>query len=231
MRFIVPSAVAETKSLLAKSRRTCYPLDMREPSPPTDIDIIEKRTVFQGYFRVDAYTLRHALFDGGWSGPMSREVFERGHAAALLPYDPILRKFVLCEQFRVGAYAGGMDPWQLEVVAGIIEEGEAPETVVRRETEEEVGRTVLDLWPVQRYLASPGGTSETIYLYLGRISAIGAGGVFGLPGEHENIRATVMGEDELKNLMDAGRLTNAATLIMAQWFFLNRERIRAKWKE
>lgn len=203
---------------------------MSEPSPPATIDIIEKRTVFQGYFRVDAYTLRHALFDGGWSAPMSREVFERGHAAALLPYDPALRKFVLCEQFRVGAYAGGMDPWQLEVVSGIIEDGEAPETVVRRETEEEAGRTVLDLWPVRRYLASPGGTSETIALYLGRISTEGAGGIFGLPGENEHIRAKVLGEDELKELMDAGALTNAATLILAQWFFLNRDRIRAQWK-
>lgn len=203
---------------------------MSEPSPPATIDIIEKRTVFQGYFRVDAYTLRHALFDGGWSAPMSREVFERGHAAALLPYDPALRKFVLCEQFRAGAYAGGMDPWQLEVVSGIIEDGEAPETVVRRETEEEAGRTVLDLWPVQRYLASPGGTSETIALYLGRISTEGAGGIFGLPGENEHIRAKVLGEDELKELMDAGALTNAATLILAQWFFLNRDRIRAQWK-
>jgi ADP-ribose pyrophosphatase len=203
---------------------------MSEPASPANIDIIEKRTVFQGYFRIDAYTLRHALFDGGWSGTMRREVFERGHAAALLPYDPILRKFVLCEQFRVGAYAAGMDPWQLEVVAGIIEEGEEPEAVVRRETEEEAGRTVLDLWPVQRYLASPGGTSETIYLYLGRISAEGAGGIFGLPGENEHIRVKVVEEAELKSLMDAGALTNAATLIMAQWFFLNRDRVREQWK-
>ncbi len=197
---------------------------------PGDIDIIEKRTVFQGYFRIVSYTLRHALFGGGWSGTMKREVFERGHAAALLPYDPVRRQFVMCEQFRVGAYAGGMNPWQLEVVAGMIEEGESPDAVVRRETEEEAGRTVLDLWPVQRYLASPGGTSETIYLYLGRISAEGAGGIFGVPGEDEHIRVKVIEEEELKQLMDKGELTNAATLIVAQWFFLNRERIRASWK-
>lgn len=197
---------------------------------PTDIDIIEKRTVFQGYFRVDSYTLRHGLFQGGWSGAIKREVFERGHAAALLPYDPIRGQFVMCEQFRVGAYAGGMNPWQLEIVAGIIEEGESPEAVVRRETEEEAGRTVLDLWPVQRYLASPGGTSETISLFLGRISTEGAGGVFGMHAEDEHIRATILSEDELQRLLDAGELTNAATLIMAQWFFLNRDRVRAAWK-
>lgn len=203
---------------------------MATPHLAAQIDIIEKRTVFQGYFRIDAYTLRHGLFGGGWSGAMRREVFERGHAAALLPYDPERREFVLCEQFRVGAYAGGMDPWQLEVVAGIIEHGEHPDAVVRRETQEEAGRTVLDLWPVQRYLASPGGSSETVYLYLGRISSEGAGGIFGMPDEDEHIRVKVIAEDELKRLMDAGELTNAATLIMAQWFFLNREQVDAKWK-
>src|SRR5262245_21415586 len=97
---------------------------------PAEIDIIEKRTVFQGYFRIDSYVLRHGLFQGGWSGTMKREVFERGHAAALLPYDPARGQFVMCEQFRVGAYAGGMDPWQLEIVAGIVEPGETPEAVV-----------------------------------------------------------------------------------------------------
>lgn len=72
--------------------------------PP--IDIIEKTCVFQGYFRVDAYRLRHGLYDGGWTSEMRREVFERGHAAAVLLYDPDLGQFVMGEQFRVGAYAG-----------------------------------------------------------------------------------------------------------------------------
>ena len=197
---------------------------------PDGLEILEKTTVFQGYFRVDAYRLRHGLFGGGWSSEMRREVFERGHAAAVLLYDPDLGAFVMCEQFRVGAYAGGMEPWQLEIVAGIIEDNETPEEVCRRETEEEAGRTVTDLMPIQRYLASPGGTSESIYLYLGRVSAKGAGGVFGVAGEDENIRVTVMAENDLKALMDAGRLSNAATLIAAQWFFLNREIVLKRWR-
>src|SRR5205085_1687028 len=101
---------------------------------------------------------------------MGREVFERGHAAALLPYDPQRGEFVLCEQFRVGAHAAGIEPWQVEVVAGIIEAGETPDDVVRRETHEEAGLAALDLWPIQRYLVSPGGTTETVHLYLGRVS-------------------------------------------------------------
>ncbi|MBY0509545.1 MAG: NUDIX domain-containing protein [Rhodospirillaceae bacterium] len=205
--------------------------DLSHLPVPTELEILEQTTVFRGYFRVDAYELRHGLFEGGWSGVMRREVFERGHAVAVLPYDPDLGVFVMCQQFRVGAYAAGMEPWQLEIVAGIIEEGETPEAVGLREAEEEAGRTVTELWPIQRYLATPGGSSESIYLYLGRVSAEGAGGIFGLPGEDEHIRVSVMSEAELRALMDAGQLTNAATLLAAQWFFLNRERVLAKWKK
>ena len=138
--------------------------------------------------------------------------------------------YLMCEQFRVGAHFGGMNPWQLEIVAGIIEDGETPEDVGRREAEEEAGRTVTDLWPIQRYLASPGATTETIQLYLGRVSAEGAGGIFGVPSENEHIRVSVMSEAELKTVMEAGGLENGATLIAVQWFFLNRERILQKWK-
>jgi ADP-ribose pyrophosphatase len=203
---------------------------MSQQPPAPAVDVLEKITVFQGYFRIDAYRLRHGLFDGGWSAEMRREVFERGHAAAALLYDPDVRAFVMCEQFRVGAYAAGADPWQIEIVAGIIEDGETPDDVCRREAEEEAGRTITDLWPIQRYLASPGATSESIYLYLARVSAENAGGIFGLLSEDEHIRVSVMDEAQLKSLLDAGKLTNAATLIAAQWFFLNREQVLAKWQ-
>lgn len=86
---------------------------------------------------------------------MQREVFERGHAAAVLLYDPDMGAFVMCEQFRVGAYAGGMDAGQIETAAGIIEAGVTPESVCLREAEEEAGRAITALWPIQRYLASP----------------------------------------------------------------------------
>ncbi|MBM3513134.1 MAG: NUDIX domain-containing protein [Alphaproteobacteria bacterium] len=197
--------------------------------PPTGIEIIEKTTPFKGYFRIDRYVLKHRTFAGGWTTPMSREVFERGHAAAVLLYDPTRCEFVMCEQFRVGAMAGGLDPWMLEMVAGIIDPGEKPDEVCRREAVEEAGREVTDLWPIAHYGVSPGGTSETVYLYLGRVSSVGAGGVHGLAAEHEDIRVHVLTEAALRAILDAGKIQNAATLIAAQWFFLNRDKVRAAW--
>ncbi len=143
------------------------------PSP--DVDMQEQATAFQGYFRIERYRFRHRAFDGGWTQPMTREVFERGHAAAVLLYDPVLERFVMGQQFRIGAHAAGWNPWLLELVAGIIEPGETAEQVAIRESEEEAGRQVLDLWPIDHYLVSPGGTSETAKLFLGRVSAEGEG--------------------------------------------------------
>lgn len=197
--------------------------------PPSGIEIVSQRSAYKGYFRIDEYVLRHGRFDGGFTAPMKREVFERGHAAALLPYDPVRDLFVLCQQFRIGAYCADVDPWQIECVAGIIEDGETPEGVARRETEEECGCIALDLIPIQKYLVSPGGASETATLYLGRVSAEHAGGIFGLPDEGEHIRVFTVTSAQLRKLLDDGRIGNAVTLISAQWFFLNRDRIHALW--
>src|SRR5437763_107866 len=129
-------------------------------TPPPGIEIVSRRLAYKGYFRIDEYVIRHGNFAGGLTPPLKREVFERGHAAAVLPYDPARDLFVLCQQFRVGAYCAGAEPWQIECVAGIIEDGESPEDVARRETEEECGCVAMDLIPMQRYLVSPGGASE-----------------------------------------------------------------------
>jgi ADP-ribose pyrophosphatase len=94
-----------------------------------DVIIDGHETLFQGYFRVDRYTLRHRLFRDGWSRPIQREIFERGHAVAVLPYDPVLDSVVLIEQFRAGPLAAGDEPWVIEAIAGIVEDGESAEDV------------------------------------------------------------------------------------------------------
>src|SRR3984885_13005531 len=106
-----------------------------------DVEVLDRKTVCQSYFRIDRYMLKHRLFGGGWSAPVMREVFERGHSCACLLYDPKADVVILIEQFRVGAFAAGMEPWLIECVAGIIDAGETPEDVARREAVAECG------WP------------------------------------------------------------------------------------
>jgi ADP-ribose pyrophosphatase len=199
------------------------------PETPSEVEIIERTTPFQGYFRIDRYHLRHRKFDGGWTEAMTRDVFERGHAAAVLLYDPARDAVVLIEQFRVGAHAAGLQPWLIESVAGIIEPGENAEAVVRREAVEESGCEVAELIPIGTYLMTPGGSSETIAFFCARVDSRGAGGIHGLDHEHEDIRVLVLALDEALAQLAAGRIVNANAVIPLQWLALNRERVRAEW--
>jgi ADP-ribose pyrophosphatase len=194
-----------------------------------DVEIVERSTVFQGYFRVDKYRLRHRLHAGGMSQELSREVFERGHAAGVLPYDPLNDRVVLIEQFRIGAYAAGQNPWVTEIVAGIIEAGESVEALIHREAQEEAGLEILALEPIHEYLASPGGTSETQRLYCGRVDADEAGGIHGLAEEGEDIRVLPISYGKALARLRSGEIRNASAIIALQWLALNRDRLRETW--
>ena len=193
------------------------------------VELLDKSERYSGFFRINRYRLRHRLFAGGWSGAIEREVFERGHAVGVLPYDPVADSIVLIEQFRIGALIAGMSPWLIEVVAGIAEEGEAPEEVARRETQEEAGLEIQALMPMCRYLVSPGGSSESVRLYCGRVDSRGAGGIHGLAEEHEDIRVDRVAYEEAMHLLEEGRVTNSVSLIALQWLALHRDRVRAAW--
>ena len=193
------------------------------------VELLDKSERYSGFFRINCYRLRHRLFAGGWSGAIEREVFERGHAVGVLPYDPVADSVVLIEQFRIGALVAGMSPWLIEVVAGIAEEGEAPEEVARRETQEEAGLEIQALMPMCRYLVSPGGSSESVRLYCGRVDSRGAGGIHGLAEEHEDIRVDHLPYGEAMRLLEEGLVTNSVSLIALQWLALHRDRVRAAW--
>jgi ADP-ribose diphosphatase len=195
----------------------------------SEIEILVKAQRYKGFFEIVSYRFRHRLFAGGWSGEVEREVFERGHAVAVLPYDPVADCVLLLEQFRIGAHVAGLPSWQTEIVAGIIEEGEAEPEVARREAMEEAGAVIGELIPIHRYLVSPGGASESVSLYCGRVDSRGLGGVHGLPEEHEDIRVEVVSAEAAIAMLNEGRISNAVTIIALQWLALNRERLRRTW--
>ena len=194
-----------------------------------DVDVQSITTRFQGYFRIDEYRVRHRTFAGGWTGTVVREIFERGHAVAVLPYDPVLDRVVLIEQYRTGALAAGRDPWLVEIVAGIIEPGESPEDVAHRETLEESGGVILDMVPVVDALMSPGGSSETMKLFCAKVDSSTLGGLHGLAEENEDIRVFTLSVDEAMEWIKSGRISNGTALIALYWLALERNRLRAMW--
>ncbi len=196
-----------------------------------DVEIIARETLYSGFFSMELYRFRHRLFNGEMSGEIKREIFERGHAAVLLPYDPVRDEVVLVEQVRIAAYDTSETPWLLEMVAGMIEEGESVEDVARREALEEAGLVVGRTKPVLSYLASPGGTSERLSIMVGEVDATTAEGIHGLADENEDIRVHVVSRELAYQWVEEGKIDNAASVIALQWLQLHYQTLRHEWKK
>ncbi|ELW1646074.1 MULTISPECIES: ADP-ribose diphosphatase [Enterobacter] len=196
-----------------------------------DVEIIARETLYSGFFSMDLYRFRHRLFNGEMSGEIKREIFERGHAAVLLPFDPVRDEVVLVEQIRIAAYDTSESPWLLEMVAGMIEEGESVEDVARREALEEAGLVVGRTKPVLSYLASPGGTSERLSIMVGEVDATTAEGIHGLVDENEDIRVHVVSREQAYQWVEEGTIDNAASVIALQWLQLHHQTLRHEWKK
>lgn len=194
-----------------------------------DVEVISRSTVFEGYSRVDRLRLRHKIHDDNWSTVVDREVFRRGSAAALIPYDPKTDTIVLIEQFRMGPFITGSHPWMLEVVAGMIDEGETPEEVAVRECLEECGAVPKAVEHVFSYFPSPGAISETIHLYCGHIDSHDLPDVLGLHDEGEYIKVLPVPRLEAEAMLEKGQFNNGLTIMAVQWLKLNHAALRQRW--
>ncbi|HEY0675587.1 MAG TPA: NUDIX domain-containing protein [Immundisolibacter sp.] len=203
-------------------------MPIEQPFTDADCEIVAREPLYQGFFRLERYRVRHRLFAGGWTDTFQREVFVRHEAAVVMLFDPARDVVVMIEQFRAPAVGKVANPWLLELVAGLVDkDNESPDDVARREAVEEAGCDILALLPIARYLPSPGACDELVHLYLGLVDSEGVGGIHGLPDEHEDIRVHCVTVAEVRALLESGRINNAATLIAVQWLLLNRTRIPA----
>ncbi len=189
-------------------------------------EIINKETVYQGFFRLEKYRLKHTLFQGGWSHDIVRELFRRGDCVAVLLYDPVRDEVVLIEQFRIGAVLRKKQAWLLEIVAGAVESGETAAEVARREAEEEAGCTIQELRLIHEFYTSPGGASEWLSLFYGRIDSRNVGGIFGLDDEDENIRVSAVKFERAYQMMAQGEIDSAIPIIALQWLYIHRHTLR-----
>ncbi len=194
-----------------------------------DVRVLDDVEVFSGHYRMRQLTLEHRAFEGGWNGPIKRELFDRGDAVGVLLWDPRRDELVMLEQFRVGAIRGGDSPWMLELVAGVVEPGETDADVAHRETVEESGLELTALEPIASFFPSPGGCSEQVRLFLGRVDAEAAGGLHGCAHEGEDILVHRLPRDGVMAMLDEGRINNGHTLIALQWLRIHGEALRERW--
>ena len=194
-----------------------------------DVDLQQREQSFRGYFSLETLTLRHRLFAGGWSTPVRRELFQRGDAVGVLPWDPVADELVLIEQFRVGAIRDDDSPWMLELIAGIVEAGESDTAVVHREAEEEAGCQLGQLEQIATFYPSAGACSEQIRLFVGEVTQSQPGTVQGLDSEHEDILVHQLPREQVMQMLDRNEINNGHTLIALQWLARHADRLRAQW--
>lgn len=192
----------------------------------SDYRIKSTETVFKGFFKMTRTVVEHRLFAGGWSPPLTRELFKRGDAVGVLLYDPVNHLIGLVEQFRLGAIDEEQGPWQYEVVAGMMNREDKPQQVAVRELQEETGVAVEKLIPICDYLVSVGGTDEKMYMYCGLLDLAGKGGIFGLDSEAEDIKFHVWPYDEVMQAFSQGFLNSAAMAVSLLWLQLKHSELR-----
>ncbi|QJQ95230.1 MULTISPECIES: NUDIX domain-containing protein [Halomonadaceae] len=193
-----------------------------------DIERLDDECLYQGFFRLERRHLRHQRFSGGLSNEVVREVHVRHDAVGVLLYDVERDAVVMVEQIRAGALDDPLSPWKLEPVAGLVEAGESPAEVARREAVEEAGCEIGELIELHTYYPSPGACNEQVTLFCGLVDSQGVGGVHGLEHEHEDIQVHVLPFIKAWELLDAGRLDNAMCLIALYWLARERASLRAR---
>jgi ADP-ribose pyrophosphatase len=195
-----------------------------------DFKIIQREVLYQSRFRTVRYSLQHRLFDGSMSEVFTREVIEKSNAACVLPYDPILDRVILIEQFRLGCLHDPTDPWLIEIPAGIMEKNETPPEVAIREADEEARCTIDELYPICDFYSSPGTSNEYLYIFCGKINAEGIEGVHGLKHENEDIRVINVTFHEALAFLQEGKIKNGPAIIALLWLQLYREKLQKIWR-
>ncbi|MEN8322033.1 NUDIX domain-containing protein [Acinetobacter junii] len=184
----------------------------------SDVSIESRENLFRGFIQVEKVTIKHRLFNkSNYSSSIHRELIHRPEAAGVLLYDNQQRRFALIEQFRIGALNDTDSPWQLEVIAGVLDGDETPETCIRRESLEEAGCEVHDLQHLFTFYPSAGACSEIFHLYVANVELPTSGGVFGMPDEGEDIQLHLFDYSDAPLLLKNGRLRNAPVIMALQW--------------
>ncbi len=188
---------------------------------PKRVDILNRAEVFQkSIFRIEEITFRYETYAGDMSADIQRLSLDRGDSVAAVVHETKQNVLIFTEQFRISTYDKGPG-WLLELPAGILEAGEAPDRAMRRELEEEIGYRVSSLQHINTFYLSPGGISERIFLFYARVSTtqrVSTGG--GLAAEGENIRVVTLPVPEALHRIQSGKIVDAKTIIGLQWLKL-----------
>jgi nudix-type nucleoside diphosphatase (YffH/AdpP family) len=178
------------------------------------------RLLSDNYATLNDITFEWRRANGEWQ-TQTRETFDRGNAATLLPYNLAQRRVVLVRQFRYPAYVNGYDDLLIETAAGRLD-NETPEVRIRAEVEEETGYRLTDVRKIFEAFMSPGAVTEKIHFFVAEYESkmrVGSGG--GLASEGEDIEVLELPIDQALAMIGDGRIVDAKTIMLLQYAALN----------
>lgn len=183
---------------------------------------IKKELLSDNWYSLQKVTFEYQREDGTWETQI-REAYDRGNGAVILLYNKKKRTVVLTRQFRMPTYLNGnMDGMMIEACAGILEKGNAEETI-KMEVEEETGYKIDKVEKVFESYMSPGSVTEILHFFIGAYEdgmKVGEGG--GSSDETENIEVLEMTFDNALKLLEHGEIRDAKTIMLLQWAKINK---------
>lgn len=178
---------------------------------------IKKELLSDNWYSLNKVTFEYHREDGEWETQI-REAYDRGNGAVILLYNKEKKSVVLTRQFRMPTYLNGNeDGMMIEACAGILEKGNAEQTI-RMEVEEETGYMVEQVEKVFESYMSPGSVTEILYFFIGQYHEdmkVSEGG--GADDETENIEVLEMPFAQALNMMESGEIKDAKTIMLLQY--------------
>ena len=167
------------------------------------------------------YVLKKTTFDflrsdGTWQR-QSRETYDRGNGAVVLPYHLTRRTVILTRQFRYPAFVNGHDDLLIEAPAGLLDKG-SPEESIRKEAMEETGYVLHHLRKVFEAYMSPGSVTEKLHFFVAEYEAGSnreTGG--GVVSEGEDISTIELDLDDALRKIEIGEIKDGKTILLLQF--------------
>tara|TARA_R110001632_G_scaffold96370_1_gene202698 strand:+ start:241 stop:882 length:642 start_codon:yes stop_codon:yes gene_type:complete len=178
---------------------------------------MQRELLSDNWYTLEKITFEYLRDDGVWEKQI-REAYDRGNGAAILLYNVEKGKVVLTKQFRMPTYLNGnQDGMMIEACAGLLEKGNAEETI-KMEVEEETGYKIDKVKKVFEAYMSPGSVTEILYFFIGQYEdamKVSEGG--GAEDETENIEVLEIDFAKAIAMMESGEIKDAKTIMLLQY--------------
>ena len=184
-------------------------------STPDYLKVVESEVLADAWGTLTRHRIEYRRRDGAKQEQL-REVYDKGHGATCLLYDPERNCVLLTRQFRLPVWVAGRDPMVIEAPAGLLE-GAHPEDRMRAELIEETGFEVSELEHLFDAFMSPGSVTEYVAFFRGTYhlkDKVAAGG--GKEAEGEDIEVLHVPLDQALGMIRSGEIMDAKTIVLLQ---------------